>query len=74
MKETYAGTRRTEPRGCRFMNLYSVAKKWSFELKRACYVHDATKAFFKFAHQCVVRGCHFSGPLYEPFRTTSRDP
>ena len=69
MKETYAGTRRTE------MQIHEPVQwrqKLSFKLNRSCNVHDATQSFFKFAHQYVVSGCHLSRPFYEPFCTTER--
>ena len=70
MKETYAGKRRTESWEVQIREFVQRRQKWSFKLKRSCYVHDAAQTFLKFAHQYVVSGCHFSGPFHEPFCTT----
>ena len=74
LEETYAGTRRTESRGCRFMNLYSDAQNGLSNSSAPAANKMRPQAFLKLAHQYAVGGCHFSGPLYEPFCTTSRDP
>ena len=71
-KRRYGGTARTDPRGCRLMNLHNGEKEWPIMFERACDIHNSPQSFFQRGDVACMCVGNLVGPLGKPLSSPLR--